>query len=144
MTIDGWSLIRFVHVTCAIGWVGGQLLFSAVVVPALKANTEPQVGGPLIRAAAKRFTRISTMGLLPLLLITGLLQIEHRDAWSIIGEPGYGRLLLIKLILAALSVVLAVVHGILAAKKPTPARVVAVGGLGASLGVVVFATALVP
>ena len=145
MSIDRWSLVRFVHVLAAMGWVGGQLLLSGVVVPALRAGVEPELGGVLIRATAKRFTTIATLGLLPTLLVTGIAQAMHRGVtMSTFGEPGYGRLLGIKLVLAALSVILAAVHGILATRRPTSARIAAVSGLGASVAVVVFATALVP
>lgn len=31
----GWSIVRFLHVLAAMGWVGGQLMSSVVVLPAL-------------------------------------------------------------------------------------------------------------
>lgn len=41
MSVTGWSLVRFAHVLCAMGWVGGQLLLSVVVLPVLRSNVEP-------------------------------------------------------------------------------------------------------
>ncbi len=59
-------------------------------------------------------------------------------------DPGYGRLLGIKLVLVVASVALAAVHGVIAARNPKRARPLALLGVGASVAIVVFATALVP
>jgi len=146
VTITGWSLVRFLHVLAAMGWVGGQLLLSAIVLPVLRASgLEPEVRVPLIRAAAKRFALVANVVLLPMLLVTGLALAAHRHlSWRILGEAGYGRLFAVKMVLVVASVVLAAVHGILALKRPNSARPLAIAGLGASAGIVVFATALVP
>ncbi len=145
MSIDRWSRIRFVHVLSAMGWVGGQLLLSGVVIPALRSAVEPDQRRQIVRATAHRFTQISILGLLPLLLVTGISMAVHRGVtWSTFGEPGYGRLLGIKLVLVVASFGLAAVHGIIAARRPTSARFASIGGLAASVGVVVYATALVP
>ena len=56
----------------------------------------------------------------------------------------HGRLLGTKLVLVLLSVVLAAVHGIIALRRPRRARPLAIAGLATSIGIVVFATALVP
>ena len=45
MSVSGWSLIRFVHVLAAMGWVGGQLLLSVVVLPVLRQQLRPLFGG---------------------------------------------------------------------------------------------------
>lgn len=61
-----------------------------------------------------------------------------------LDDPGYGPLLGIKLVLVLVSVVLAAAHGILASKRPGQGRPLAIAGLASSVGIVVFATALVP
>lgn len=145
MSVDGWSLIRFVHVTAAMAWVGGQLMLSGVVLPVLRASLEPAERGPLIHATARRFATISNFGLLPLLLATGISLAWHRGVtFASFDDPGYGRLLGIKLVLVAVSIVLAALHGVLATRNPRSARPMAISGLGVSLVIVVFATALVP
>jgi hypothetical protein len=79
------------------------------------------------------------------LVITGIALAWHRGVTlGSFDDPGYGRLLGIKLVLVVLSVGLAGVHGVLATRSPRRARPLAMAGLGASLGIVVFATALVP
>lgn len=145
MSVNGWSLVRFVHVTAAMGWVGGQLLLSLVVLPVLRAQLDPEARGPLVRVTARRFALVANAVLLPALLATGLALMWHRGVGlSAFDDPGYGRLLGIKLILVVASVALAAVHGVLALTRPRLARPLAMTGLASSLGIVVFATALVP
>ena len=145
MSINGWSLVRFAHVVAAMGWVGGQLLLSVVVLPVLRSELDPAVRGPLVRASARRFALVANAVLLPTLLTTGVALATHRGVTlETFGEPGYGRLLGTKLIFVAASVVLATVHGTLATSRPRIARPLAIAGLASSLMIVVFATALVP
>lgn len=145
MSVNGWSLVRFLHVTAAMGWVGGQLLLSGVVMPVLRKTMEPAQRGPIIHAAARRFGDVANFVLLPTLLATGLAMLYHRGVTlDTFGEPGYGRLLTIKLSLVVVAIVLSAVHGVIAARSPKSARPLAITGLGTSLAIVVFATALVP
>lgn len=145
MRVTGWSLIRFVHVLSAMGWVGGQLVLTAVVLPALRRTLDPEVRGPVVRAAALRFAAMANVVLLPALIITGLALANHRGlSWGTLTEPGYGRLFAIKMGFVTASIILAAVHGILATRHPRSARPLAIAGLASSVAVVVFATALVP
>lgn len=145
MTVDGWSLVRFAHVVAAMVWVGGQLLLSGVVLPVLRGQLEPQARGPLVRVMAKRFALVANAVLLPVLLATGIGLAWHRGVTlGSFDDAGYGRLLGIKLVLVVVSVALAAVHGVMATRQPRLARPLAMAGLGSSLAIVVFATALVP
>ena len=145
MTVNGWSLVRFVHVVAAMGWVGGQLLLSAVVLPVLRAQLGPAERGPLVRSTARRFALVANVVLLPALVATGIALAWHRGVtFGSFDDPGYGRLLGIKLVLVGASVALAAVHGSLAMARPRLARPLAMAGLASSLAIVVFATALVP
>ncbi|MGH9275028.1 MAG: hypothetical protein ACRDZU_10310, partial [Acidimicrobiales bacterium] len=78
MSVNGWSLVRFVHVTAAMGWVGGQLLLSLVVLPVLRAQLDAEARGPLVRVTARRFALVANAVLLPALLATGLALMWHR------------------------------------------------------------------
>lgn len=145
MSITSWSLVRFAHVVAAMGWVGGQLVLSAVVLPVLRAEMTAAARGPLVRVTGRRFGLVANVILLPTLLATGVALAAHRGVTlGTLGEPGYGRLLAIKLVFVAASVVLAAVHGTLATRRPQIARPLAIAGLASSLLIVVFATALVP
>ena len=145
MSLTGWSLVRFVHVLSAMCWVGGQLTLSLLVLPALRAGLDPDLGRPIVRKTATRFGLVANVVLLPVLLGTGLALAAHRHVgWSTLAEGGYGRLLSIKLTLVLVSIALAGVHGVLASRQAAGARAVALASLASSVGVVVFATALVP
>ncbi|HET6951075.1 MAG TPA: hypothetical protein VFI47_11905 [Acidimicrobiales bacterium] len=145
MNVNGWSLVRFLHVTAAMVWVGGQLLLSGVVLPVMRTQLDPAVRGPLVRTMARRFALVANAVLLPGLLATGIALAWHRGVTlGTFDDPGYGRLLGIKLALVVVSVVLAAIHGAVAVARPTLARPLAITGLGTALAIVVFATALVP
>jgi putative copper export protein len=145
MSVSGWTLVRFVHVLAAMGWVGGQLLLSVVVLPVLRQQLEPAVRGPLIRQTAARFAVVANTTLLPLLLVTGVVLASHRGVTlGTFNEGGYGRLLGIKLVLVVASVALAAVHGVVATRRPRTARPLGITSLASSIAIVVFATALVP
>ena len=146
MSITGWSAVRFLHVLAAMGWVGGQLLLSVVVLPALRGSgLDPDVRAPIIRAAAKRFAFVANAVLLPTLLVTGPALAAHRHIdFGVFDDSGYGRLFTIKMVLVVLSIVLAAAHGVIAAKRPGRGRPLAIAGLASSVAIVVFATALVP
>ncbi|MGE3447818.1 MAG: CopD family protein [Microbacteriaceae bacterium] len=145
MSVNTWSLVRFVHVVAAMGWVGGQLLLSAVVLPVLRSRLPPAERVPLVRQTAQRFAVIANGGLLPALVATGIALAWHRGVtFGSIDDPGYGRLLGIKLVLVVVSIALAAVHGTIAMSRPRLARPLAIAGLVSSLAIVVFATALVP
>jgi putative copper export protein len=145
VSVNAWSLVRFVHVVAAMGWVGGQLLLSAVVLPVLRSQLPPADRVPLVRQTAQRFAVIANVGLLPALVATGIALAWHRGVtFGSFDDPGYGRLLGIKLGLVVLSIALAGVHGAIAMARPHLARPLAIAGLASSLAIVVFATALVP
>lgn len=145
MSVTAWSLVRFAHVLAAMVWVGGQLLLSGIVLPVLRAELSPEVRGPLVHRTARRFAMTANAVLLPVLLVTGIALAWHRGVtFGSFDDPGYGRLLGIKLVLVVASIALAAVHGIVAGRNPTRARPLALAGLAASVGIVVFATALVP
>lgn len=145
MSVTWWSLVRFGHVLAAMVWVGGQLVLSGVVLPVLRADLEPEVRAVVVSRAARRFGTVAKLALLPLLLITGTALAWHRGVtFGSLDQPGYGRLLAIKLVLVAAAVVLAVAHGIMAGRRPGSARGLAISGLVTSVAIVVFATALVP
>jgi putative copper export protein len=145
VTVTGWSLVRFVHVLAAMGWVGGQLLLSAVVLPVLRSNVDAAARGPLVRRTATRFGLLANVVLLPVLLASGIALAIHRGVTvDTLTEPGYGRLLALKLVLVVVSIGLAAIHGVFATTRPRTARPLGIAGLASSVGIVVFATALVP
>lgn len=101
----------------------------------------------MVRQTARRFALVANVGLLPALVATGIALAWHRGVtFGSFDDPGYGRLLGIKLVLVlvVVSIALAAVHGTIAMARPQLARPLAIAGLVSSLAIVVFATALVP
>ena len=118
---------------------------SLLVLPVLRADIDADIGRPIVRKTATRFGLVANVVFLPVLLGTGLALAAHRHVgWSTLSGDGYGRLLSIKLALVVVSIALAGLHGVLASRRTRGARPVALAGLATSVGIVVFATALVP
>ena len=145
MGVNSWSLVRFAHVVAAMGWVGGQLFLSVILLPVLRQHVSSELRGPLIHRTATRFAVVANVVLLPALVATGIALAWHRGVtFGSFDDPGYGRVLGIKLVLVVTSIVIAAVHGIVASRNPKSARPLAIAGLASSVAIVVFATALVP
>lgn len=145
MSVSAWSLVRFAHVLAAMGWVGGQLFLSVIVLPVLRQHLAPELRGPLIHRTATRFAVVANVALLPILVASGIALAWHRGVtFGSFDDPGYGRLLGIKLVLVVFSLGLAGLHGAIASRHPTSARPLAIAGLATAVAIVVFATALVP
>ncbi|WP_165986258.1 hypothetical protein [Streptomyces sp. YIM 98790] len=139
-----WSLIRFVHVAGAALWVGGQLVLTLVVLPLARRLPAPEARDRFVPEAGRRFAMLTGAVFLPLQLGTGLLMAGHKGVtWASLAEPGYGRLLAVKLLLFTVVMGLAAGHGAAHARgRPETARLLAVASLTGSLGVVLLAAAL--
>ncbi len=142
--LDYWTLVRFLHITSAILWVGGQLVISLFLRPVAVRALDPTTRRDLIAAVGARFGRVAGMGLFPLLLATGLaLSYQRGVLQGAFGVAGYGPTLAVKVVLAVASFALAVGHGVAASRSShTLARVVGISGAAVSLVVVLLATSL--
>lgn len=143
---DIWSLIRFLHVGAAVLWVGGQLTLSLVVRPVTSRLMSDDDRRQLVSALGSRFGRLAAVGLVPVLLASGLALTYHRGvtlAGFTVG--GYGTTLGVKIGLALVSFALAAVHGMSAVRSSARAvRWVGMIGSIVSLAVVALAVTLVP
>jgi len=98
-----WATVRvFLHVTAATIWVGGQLTLAGLV-PGLRA-----FGPDAPRAVARRFNRIAwpAYGVLVLTGIWNILAIDPDFSSS------YGRTVMIKITVVAISGIAAFLHSI--------------------------------
>lgn len=139
-----WSVVRFLHVTSAALWVGGQLTVSLVVLPLARRMLDPQRRGQVLRAVGKRFGVFTGAVFLPVQIGTGVAMARHKGVtWASLTHPGYGRILAAKLLLFAGVMAAAGLHGWAnGAGRPTLARAAAVTSLVGSVGIVLLATAL--
>lgn len=115
MAISRWSLVRFVHVPAAMGWVGGSAPPERGRPAVLRGTIEPDVRDRLVHRTAERFAAIANAVLLPSLLIIGVLLVS-----------------------------IAASRCALATRSRRHSRSPALPGLASSGGIVVFATALSP
>ncbi|WP_264022676.1 hypothetical protein [Mycolicibacterium pyrenivorans] len=143
--IDIWTAVRFLHVLGAIIWVGGQLTVTVVVLPMAQRQLVASDRANVMRAVGKRFALITAAVFLPVQIATGVLLAVHRDVtWAMLLEPGYGRVLMAKVLLFAAVMAASVVHGMAQARRrPRAARAASIASLVGSLGIVLLATALV-
>jgi uncharacterized membrane protein len=140
--IDIWSVVRFVHVLGAIIWVGGQLTITLVVLPPVRRILAPAARADVLRSVGKRFALVTVALFLPMQIATGVLLAWHYGVtWASLTQPGYGRVLAMKLILFALVMVAATLHGLAQARgQAGTARAASLAALVGSLGVVLLAT----
>jgi putative copper export protein len=75
--VDGWTLIRFLHVVALAFFVGGQLMLALAVVPAVRRHGDEAA----IRAVARRFGIGSLVAVLTL-VATGAAMASHFARWE--------------------------------------------------------------
>ncbi|KUO20058.1 hypothetical protein [Streptomyces dysideae] len=143
-TVGLWSLVRFAHVAGAALWVGGQLALTLVILPLARRLLTPEAKDRFTAAAGRRFGLLTGAVFLPVQLGTGWAIAWHKGVtWASLADPGYGRTLAAKLALFTAVMLAAAGHGVAYSRgRPDLARILAVGSLVGSLGVVLLATAL--
>lgn len=143
--IDIWTVVRFLHVVGAIVWVGGQLTVTLIVLPPAYRLLSVPDRAQVLRNVGRRFALVTFAMFLPVQITTGvLLAVRHGVTWTSLSEPGYGRVLIVKVLLFAAVMVAASLHGMAQARRrPSAARTASIASLIGSLGVVLLATALV-
>ncbi|WP_151769806.1 hypothetical protein [Streptomyces abyssomicinicus] len=139
-----WTLVRFLHVTGALLWVGGQMLLSLVILPLARRRLAPEAVADFAAAAGRRFGLLTVAVFLPVQLTTGWAVAWHKGVtWASLSEPGYGRTLAVKLALFCAVMLAAAGHGIAHSRgRARLSRALAVASLVGSLGVVLAASAL--
>jgi putative copper export protein len=74
--VEGWELIRFLHLLAIAVFVGGQLMLVLVVTPSLRGQDLA-----LMRSAARRFGIVSVVALV-VIIATGAAMASHFDRWG--------------------------------------------------------------
>ncbi|KWW97672.1 hypothetical protein TH66_19255 [Carbonactinospora thermoautotrophica] len=144
--MTGWSVIRFLHVTSAALWVGGQLTVSLVVLPLARRMLDGEQRGRVLREIGRRFGLFTGAVFLPVQIGTGVLLAWHKGVtWESLAYPGYGRILAAKFLLFTAVMAAAGLHGWANGRGQAEfARAMAVTSLVGSVGIVLLAAALPP
>lgn len=139
-----WAAVRFFHVLGAALWVGGQLTVSLVVLPLARRSLDDERRANLLNAVGRRFGILTAAFFLPLQVGTGIALAWRRGvAWESLLLPGYGRILAAKLVLFAVVMLAAALHGEASSRGyPVFSRVMAITSVVASVGVLALAAAL--
>lgn len=74
--MDGWLVIRFLHLLALAFFVGGQLLLVVSVFPVLLRKDDEAM-----RAVARRFG-VASLVALGILLATGIAMASHFERWG--------------------------------------------------------------
>jgi uncharacterized membrane protein len=75
--VDGWLILRFLHLLGLAFFIGGQLMLAAVVVPVERRSADRD----RLRSVARRFGW-GTLVALAVLLATGIPLASHFDHWG--------------------------------------------------------------
>ena len=144
MTIDWWTAVRFLHIIGAILWIGGQLTFAFVVTPGLRSVEQDEERLHRAQmAVARRFGNVISYVGIPLQLATGFALSWRAFEINKGGIPGYGFWLGLKIILFLVAILIAAVHGVLAARGASGrTKRLADVGLVLSLGILLIAVDL--
>lgn len=138
-----WSVVRFLHVTGAALWVGGQLTISLVLLPLARRMLPAEQCAGVAREVGRRFGIFTGAVFLPVQITTGVAMAWHKGVtWTSLTQPGYGRILAAKLLLFGAVIAVAGLHGWAGSRHPSLARALAVTSLTGSVGIVLIATAL--
>jgi uncharacterized membrane protein len=123
VAMSTWTLIRFLHLTGVVFFVGGQLMLVVAVAPVLRAAGQEAT----MRSIARRFGMGSLVAL-AVAIATGVAMASHYDAWD---RP----VLQAKLMLLVLVGVLTALHIISAGTRAISIALVASSLLIVWLGV---------
>lgn len=144
MTLDAWTIVRFLHILGAIMWIGGQVTIGLVVTPVLRVVEAGSDRVEFARTAiTRRFARVLSWAGVPLLLATGF-ALSYR-AYDL-GKgtiPDYGFWLGFKIILFLAAIILATFHWMVASREVNRwTRLSADIGMVLSLGILLIAVTL--
>ena len=97
------TLVRFVHLTAALTWVGGMVFVALVLVPVTRGLEDPGLRRRLMHEAGVRFRLVGWLAI-AVLLATGLLNIWLRPELLTLTR------FWVKVALVALAIVFSVLH----------------------------------
>ncbi len=114
-----WAWIRWIHLTSAIVWIGGQLFILIVLLPIMRTALPRNERTILFAQVGRRYAVVSWIAL-TLLVVTGFLNGERRGiVWSRLPDSTYGRILLVKLVFVGVVIAITLVHALYYGRRIT-------------------------
>ncbi len=103
-------LVKWLHLSAAVFWIGGMLFISMVLAPRLGEIKSGPERMRLVSAIGTRFRNISWVAI-GVLLITGITNLTLRGVdWSQLSQTDFGRHLMIKLTAVLAMLLLSAIH----------------------------------
>ena len=102
-------LIRWLHVTAAVAWIGGTLIMSMVIVPYFKRSVPPVERIKILTRIGKQFEPV-VWGCVLILIFSGLFNVFRAVGGDAEAIRLFMRTLGIKLILFVILISLTVIH----------------------------------
>lgn len=144
--INGWTIVRFLHVLSAAVWVGGLVILTFYVNPTIKEGLPQDESAPIVTRLGKRVGITLMAVLMPVLIATGVALLAHRGVRAAtLLSSSYGRILFAKLGLVVVVVVVAAIHGVVTSRgQKALSRVLSIATVVISVFILGCAVALVP
>lgn len=115
-------LVLTIHVLAAIIWLGGMLFISLVLVPSLRKLDPPTKRTEILSVTAKRFSLVSWLAIL-VLLVTGVINaVNHGITIDLISSgrlfsSHFGIILTLKVFLVLIMILISAVHDFILGPK---------------------------
>jgi uncharacterized membrane protein len=104
------ELVLWLHILAAVTWIGGMIFLTLIVVPVEKKIQDSKLRYELVNKIGIRFKYLG-WGSMLMLVITGTYSaLQKVHSWSELINTGYGRTLLLKLVLVFLMFSLSILH----------------------------------
>ena len=109
-------LIRWLHVTAAVAWIGGNLILAMVIVPYFKKSAPPVERIKILTRIGKQFEPVVWICVM-ILIFTGMFNVFRAIGGDVEALKLFMRTLGIKLILFVILIFLTFTHSVILGRR---------------------------